>query len=48
MAEWVLVLDLILFIIVQWGMVALMSLICIYGEEETHKVHVLTIEMLQF
>jgi hypothetical protein len=50
MAEWVLVvLDLILFIIVEWGMVALMSLICcIYGKEETHKVYVLTIEVLQF
>lgn len=29
-------------------MVALMSLIRIYGKEETHKVHVLTIEVLQF
>jgi hypothetical protein len=48
MAEWGLVLDLILFVIVEWGMVALMSSICIYGKEETHKVHVLTIEMLQF
>jgi hypothetical protein len=27
-------------------MVVLMSLICIYGKEETHKVHVLTIEVL--
>jgi hypothetical protein len=33
---------------VEWGMVALMSLIRIYGKEETHKVHVLTIEVLQF